>query len=527
MNIPGYKIDKLIAEGGMASVYLAEQESLARPVALKLLRKFDNPSQAQRFFNEGRIIASLEHRNIITIFDLGVVDERHYLAMEYLQGGDLKQRINRGMTPPEAFEILETLGSCLSFVHQQGIIHRDIKPENILFRRDGTVVLTDFGIAKQMESDNTLTMDGTTLGSPHYLSPEQASCKTLDGRADIYSLGIVFYEMLTGLKPFQGDSALDIIIAHLTSEIPLLPLHLRYCQPLLARMIAQEPEDRFASAAELVDAARQLRMSLPKHIFHTAGSESAMDNSPDDLTQTLEQHLIPRQNKLTTAIRGMISRLHSGLAGFLHRCQLKAFLYQLIPFTSRQARSQSDKPVQVNAPASTGFNRGFMESMLDKLVVFIVLIVTVLLTLLFLRQPLPQDNNDPLPYLQSAEEPSQVAQDSQTLTAIPSPQIAPASDMIIQPAAETDSALMQEQAIIEPPQTPNPPSEVKKPLLSAKAARKQAAAILKEKNLTLPKLKQAYDLYQITLDKDPRNPEALRGINIIANKITALESGQK
>ena len=192
MNIPGYKIDKLIAEGGMASVYLAEQESLARPVALKLLRKFDNPSQALRFFNEGRIIASLEHRNIITIFDLGVVDERHYLAMEYLQGGDLKQRIHRGMTPSEAFEIVETLGSCLSFVHQQGIIHRDIKPENILFRRDGTVVLTDFGIAKQMESDNTLTMDGTTLGSPHYLSPEQASCKTLDGRADIYSLGHCF-----------------------------------------------------------------------------------------------------------------------------------------------------------------------------------------------------------------------------------------------------------------------------------------------------------------------------------------------
>ena len=193
--------------------------------------------------------------------------------------------------------------------------------------------------------------------------------------------------MLTGLKPFQGDSALDIIIAHLTSEIPLLPLHLRYCQPLLVRMIAQEPEDRFASAAELVDAARQLRMSLPKHIFHTAGSEGALGNSPDDLTQTLEQHLIAEPNKLTTAIHGVITELHSGLAGFLHRCQLKEFMYKLLPFTNRQARNQSDKPVQVNAPASTVFNQGFMESMLDNLVVFIALIVTVLLTLLFCVNP--------------------------------------------------------------------------------------------------------------------------------------------
>ncbi|MDD1611716.1 MAG: protein kinase, partial [Methylococcaceae bacterium] len=113
LDIPGYKIEKLIAEGGMASVYLARQESLSRPVALKLLRKFDNSSQALRFFNEGRIIASLEHRNIITIFDLGVVGSRHYLAMEFLQGGDLRSRINAGMTPLEALELVETLGLCL------------------------------------------------------------------------------------------------------------------------------------------------------------------------------------------------------------------------------------------------------------------------------------------------------------------------------------------------------------------------------------------------------------------------------
>lgn len=243
----------------MASVYLARQQSLDRQVALKLLRKFDNPSQALRFFNEGRIIASLAHRNIITIFDLGVIGERHYLAMEYLQGGDLRHRINDGMEPAHVLEIIETLADCLSFVHQKGIIHRDIKPENILFRLDGSVVLTDFGVAKQMENDSGLTMDGIALGSPYYLSPEQAQCRELDGRADIYSLGIIAYEMLTGMKPFQGDSPLETIMAHITAAPPRLPARFNYCQPLLDRMIAAHPHERFASAAELVDFVRQLR----------------------------------------------------------------------------------------------------------------------------------------------------------------------------------------------------------------------------------------------------------------------------
>jgi serine/threonine-protein kinase PpkA len=279
VDIPGYAIEKLIAEGGMASVYLGRQESLDRPVALKLLRKFDNPEQALRFFNEGRIIASLEHRNIITIFDLGVVGERHYLAMEYLQGGDLRARINAGMASSEVLDLIETLGSCLSFVHQKGIIHRDIKPENILFRQDGSVVLTDFGVAKQIESNSSLTMDGIALGSPYYLSPEQAQCRELDGRADIYSLGIICYEMLTGVKPFQGDSPLETIMAHINTELPPLPAHLSYCQPLLARMVAVNPRDRFACAAELVDFVSRVRTVHAKHKRLKIGSPTQLENA--------------------------------------------------------------------------------------------------------------------------------------------------------------------------------------------------------------------------------------------------------
>ncbi len=252
MNIPGYRIETLVAEGGMASVYLATQESLERRVALKLLRKFDTPEQSERFVNEGRIIASLNHRNIITIHDIGNVDGQHYISMEYLRGGDLEQRIAQGMTPETALGLTRTLAQCLDFIHGQGIIHRDIKPANVLFRDDEVPILTDFGIAKQLDRDTSLTMDGSALGSPDYLSPEQAECKPLDGRADIYSLGIVLFEMLTGVKPYAGGSYIETVMAHITDPIPDLPPELRRYQPLIDRMIAKRPNDRFASATELV-----------------------------------------------------------------------------------------------------------------------------------------------------------------------------------------------------------------------------------------------------------------------------------
>lgn len=243
----------------MASVYLAVQESLNRRVVLKLPKKFTDVYQSARFVNEGRIIASLNHRNIITIYDIGVIGERHYFSMEYLHGGDLEERIIRGISPDAALDLVETIGGCLEFVHRKNIIHRDIKPANILFHRDGTPVLTDFGVAKQIEADSRLTRDGTTLGSPYYISPEQAECKPLDGRADIYSLGVILYEMLTGKKPYEGSSDIQIIIAHLTEPVPSLPPELSRYQGLLDRMIAKEPGERFASAGEMVEYIQMIR----------------------------------------------------------------------------------------------------------------------------------------------------------------------------------------------------------------------------------------------------------------------------
>lgn len=297
LKIPGYQIVRPVAEGGMASVYLAIQESLQRQVALKLLRQFDDPVRASRFCNEGRIIASLNHRNIITIHDIGILGERHYLAMEYLEDGDLERQIGAGMNPDAALELVEVIGSCLDFLHRKSIIHRDIKPANILFRKDGTPVLTDFGIAKQLDLDIRLTLDNTALGSPYYLSPEQAECKPLDGRTDIYSLGIILYEMLTGSKPFQGDSPIETILAHLTAPVPLLPVEHSCYQGLLNRMIAKAPDVRYPTAGEMVMAIRELRKRRQKNIPSLALSDT-IRHLHDSSILALVRKLSHRANQL-------------------------------------------------------------------------------------------------------------------------------------------------------------------------------------------------------------------------------------
>lgn len=440
-DIPGYSIERLLAEGGMASVYLARQHSLDRPVAVKLLRKFDNPSQAQRFFNEGRIIASLQHRNIITIYDLGVIDERHFLAMEYLAGGDLRQRIKSGISPEQVLELLETLANCLSFVHRKGIIHRDIKPENILFRLDGSAVLTDFGVAKHMVADSHLTMDGIALGSPYYLSPEQAQCREVDGRADIYSLGIIAYEMLTGQKPFQGDSPLETIMAHLNHELPALPVGLKRFQPLLERMIAINPRDRFASASELVDHLHQLR-----------GQPAADRRGPPQTRRSLSE--------------------------------AKSLLKTLQPFQH-----------QLSAAA-------------------LLIFAAMMLTMVFFWQPAMNDadNSSPSPNPVISRAASSI---------VPSVTTSSNSLPIANAPAETQVASIAPQS--RP--TPNQDSNPLPPLTTAAAgsALRQAAAILQEPRLTIPMLRQAHALYQQVLDKHPGNPAALRGANLIANKLLAIE----
>ncbi len=260
LNIPGYQIQAHVGSGGMAVVFRAMQTSLQRLVALKVLKNTESKEWTERFLNEGRILASLSHRHIITVHDIGIHAGHIYFSMEYLNGGDLMLRIEAGMTPKEALEILTTIGEALEIAHKKGVIHRDIKPGNVLFRQDGTPVLADFGIAKDFERQTDVTVDGTVIGTPDYLAPEQARIEPVDGRTDIYGLGIIFYEMLTGKKPFEGKSPVEVVFKHLNEPIPQLPEEVAMYQPLLEKMTAKEPGDRFAGATEMLAAVTELRV---------------------------------------------------------------------------------------------------------------------------------------------------------------------------------------------------------------------------------------------------------------------------
>jgi serine/threonine-protein kinase PpkA len=193
-QIPGYRIEKIIGKGAMSTVYLAVQESLERRVALKVLtpKLATDPTFHKRFIKEGRIIAKLGHPHIVTIFDAGNCHDVYYIAMEYLEAGTLKERIKAGLTPAQAVNILSQVAQALDYAHRQNCIHRDIKPANILFRNSEMAVLSDFGIAKNLEDKTQLTAAGWRLGTPNYMSPEQALGKPVDSRCDLYSWALCF-----------------------------------------------------------------------------------------------------------------------------------------------------------------------------------------------------------------------------------------------------------------------------------------------------------------------------------------------
>jgi serine/threonine-protein kinase PpkA len=265
MEIPGYKIKHRVGQGGMASVYLATQESLERSVVLKIL-DVNGPTASEalieRFLFEGRILASLTHPNIITIYDIGITDEFLFISMEYIDGGDLKSRMELPITPDTALDYLAKIGSGLDLAHRMGVVHRDIKPANIMFRDDDTPLITDFGIAKQTDAiDNDLTSTGLFLGSPNYVSPEQADGIEIDGRADIYSLGCMFYEMLTGNKPYISATVFDVIIQHKQAPVPVLDAEYAEFQPLLNKMMAKNRDERFKDAATMVESIKELQDS--------------------------------------------------------------------------------------------------------------------------------------------------------------------------------------------------------------------------------------------------------------------------
>lgn len=267
VTILGHRCIRRLASGGTSQVYLAESERAGELVVLKVLRETGDQDGDQersqalwaRFLQEYELISGIRHPNVVRIHDLGIADDHAYLAMEYFARGDLRTRLARRLEPAQALHYLEQMASALEAVHGVGVLHRDLKPGNVMLRNDDSLALIDFGLAKRTDLTIEMTGAGEIFGTPYYMSPEQGHGKPLDARSDLYSLGIVFFEMLTGRKPYQAATPMNVIYLHANAPLPVLQDELAVYQPLLDRLIAKEPEARFGSATELLDAIAALR----------------------------------------------------------------------------------------------------------------------------------------------------------------------------------------------------------------------------------------------------------------------------
>jgi DNA-binding NarL/FixJ family response regulator len=244
-----------IYAGELSSIYLAETEETGERIALKVLRHVPDAGGTHafdRFLQEYEVIARVRHPNVVRIFDLGVADDHAYIAMEFLGAGSLAERVNAALAPDVAVRYATQIGSALAAVHDAGVLHRDLKPANIMFRDDGSLALIDFGLAKQMRLHAAITGTGQIFGTPYYMSPEQGHAEPTDQRSDIYSLGCILYEMLTGQRPFTASSPMGVIYRHAHAPRPRFALALTHLQPILDRMLAVERLERFQSAREFL-----------------------------------------------------------------------------------------------------------------------------------------------------------------------------------------------------------------------------------------------------------------------------------
>jgi tRNA A-37 threonylcarbamoyl transferase component Bud32/DNA-binding response OmpR family regulator len=270
-QIPGYTILQKIGESEAAAVYLAIAEDLGHNVALKISKRkhsgsdslvTDTGQRSIMFQREFEAIAALDHPSIIDLFDYGIHEGVEFLAMEYFPCGDLKARLQNPLTASEAIAFLKEIARSLKVVHEAGIIHRDLKPPNVMLRDDGSVVLIDFGLARSLLSGDGSTRTGVLRGSPYYMSPEQAQGESLDARTDLYSLGVILYEMLAGRKPYLGASAIDVLQQHVMAPVPELPSqHLSY-QPLLERLMSKSRDQRISTCDELLHALEQMSHAM-------------------------------------------------------------------------------------------------------------------------------------------------------------------------------------------------------------------------------------------------------------------------
>jgi serine/threonine protein kinase len=264
--IRGHRCIRQVGSGGMCKIYLAESERAGTLVVLKVFSQVPDVSERfvsfDRFLQEYEIVAGLNHKNVVRIYDLGVADDHAYIAMEHFPAGDLRQRMKQRMTPAKALGFLQQIASALEAIHSVGVLHRDLKPANVMLRSDDTVSLIDFGLAKANENDSSLTGTREIFGTPYYMSPEQGHAEIIDARSDLYSLGVVFYEMLIGRKPFNGATAMEVIYKHKRADLPEIAAEFASYEGLLRGLLAKSPDNRFQSAGALLSAIAGLKVPV-------------------------------------------------------------------------------------------------------------------------------------------------------------------------------------------------------------------------------------------------------------------------
>lgn len=294
IKIPGYRILRELGHGGMAHVYLAIQESFGREVALKILSPHlaEDAQFSERFIREVRIISQLSHPNIVTVYDAGKHGKYHYMSMEYIPGKDLKQ-LKETTTRKNAIRIVKDIARALDFAGAKGFVHRDVKPENIMIHEnDHRVILMDFGIAHCEDISQGMTQTGKALGTPHFMSPEQTKGLKVDPRSDIYSLGVVLYQVIAGYLPFDASSAVAVGIKHITAPIPLLPAGLEIFQPIVNTCLSKQAKHRYQKASDLIAALDKItdeqidQIDTKAVLFRQAGANHDSETQISDAVET-------------------------------------------------------------------------------------------------------------------------------------------------------------------------------------------------------------------------------------------------
>jgi formylglycine-generating enzyme required for sulfatase activity len=486
IEVPGYQIKHEIGIGGMASVHLAVQTSLEREVALKVMDPAlaADPAFSRRFLQEARMLASLAHPNIVAVYDVGVTPAQlHYFSMQYLPGGDFAARVARGIDERDVVLALAGVAKALGYAHQRGYVHRDVAPGNILYDAADNPVLTDFGIALAAAPAARITNAGFSVGTSHYMSPEQARGGDVDARSDIYSLGVLAYFGLVGRPPYDGADGFAIAYAHVFEPIPRLPPEYAHWQGLIDTALAKDPKDRHRDIEAFLDA---LATTVPQYsgLFRDEAATAATPASSERATvnmQPVREEPPTRPMKRAPAVEAT---------------------------TQRNLRREEAQPVPV--PTTPPTDRVSAGSGLVRLWPVLILAVGIALIGYALfgrggnRPPAPVPGSVPTPAVADAGTSTEQA-----------PGIVTEAEAAPVPAAAVSDAAVESVPATDAEADPGDFPTVLDPLTEAL---RKGRLDLAQLRLTLPVGDNALEQFQFALSMDPRSKAARQGIADIARK---------